>query len=329
MTGASFAPPATCFGKLPSRGDFVKGPNQHGLISMLDRWVSSAMELLSDDPRWKQAYDAAPAVDFAFVGARSRVSVIGHLRPSQDASGRRFPFLTVATIERDDTLMFRCAPAGLSRPFGNLRGIARSALAGSEVAQVLSALSELDCSAEFSLALGSDPLGNYVRRTTLAAFAERISPPLSADAVRRIILAIGLLMRPLLGNGASPIDKALVLPLPDDERDRNIAASLWLYLITAFLRQSGAELQVLIARDANGARLVVGFNGASARTLLAVMSPDTAPEHLIVLDDPEWIEQHDALSGDYGVAKLSSYLHQPTLTLEAAVSTFREVFLGE
>ena len=323
------APPATCFGKLPSRGDFVKGPNQHALIGMLDRWISSAMELLSEDPRWKLAYDTASAVDFAFVGARSRVSVVGHLRPSQDASGRRFPFLTVATVERDDTLMFRCAPAGLSRPFGHLRSIARAALAGTEVGQIQSALAALDCAADVALALSSDPLGNFVRHTTLAAFAERTSPPLSADAVRRIILAIGLLMRPLLGNGGASIDKALVLPLPEDERDRNIAASLWLYLITAFLRQGSAELQVLIARDAGGARLVVGFNGASPRTLLAVMAPDTASEHLIVLDDPEWIDQHDALADDYGVAKLSSYLHQPNLTLEAAVTTFREVFLGE
>ncbi|KAA3655338.1 MAG: type VI secretion system-associated protein TagF [Proteobacteria bacterium] len=320
---------ATCFGKLPSRGDFVKGPSQHQLISMLDRWVSSTMERLSDDPRWKTAYDAAPAVDFAFVGARSRISVVGHLRPSQDASGRRFPFLTVGTIERDDALMFRCAPAGLSRPFGQLRGIARAALEGSDIAQMLRELAAVDCGGEFSLALAADPLGQFVRRTTLGGFAALVPARLTPDAVRRIILAIGLLMRPVLGNGNAPIDKALVLPLPADEQHRNLAAGLWLYLVSAFLRKSAAELQVLIARDALGARLVVGFSGASPRALLAVMSPGSEPDQAIVLDDPEWIDQHDDLTRDYGVAKLSSYLQQPAVTLEAVVNTFREVFLGE
>ncbi|MCZ4305430.1 type VI secretion system-associated protein TagF [Zoogloeaceae bacterium G21618-S1] len=328
MTSATSVP-ATCFGKLPSRGDFVKGPNQHSLTRMLDQWLSSAMELLSEDPRWKDAYDTAPAVDFAFVGARSRLSIIGHLRPSQDASGRRFPFLTVATIERDDVLMFRCGPAGLSRPFGQLRSVARAALSGTELSQTLADLAELNCSGDFALALASDPLGQFVRRTSVASLAEIISPEISPDAVRRIILAIGLLMRPVLGSGGSPIEKALVLPLPDDEQHRNLAASLWLYLVTAFLRKTSCELQVLIARDARGARLVIGFNGASSRTLLTVMSPHSTPEHAIVLDDPEWIEQHDALVDDYGVAKLSSYLHQGATTLESAVNTFREVFLGE
>ena len=326
---ATVSPPATCFGKLPSRGDFVKGPNQHQLISMLDRWVSSTMEQLSDDPRWKAAYDSAPAVDFAFVGARSRVSVVGHLRPSQDASGRRFPFLTVATIERDDALMFRCAPAGLSRPFGDLRRIARAALEGNDVAQMLRDLAAIDCTSDVSTALAADPLGHFVRRTTLAGFAELTPDRLSPEAVRRIILAIGLLMRPVLGHGAAPVDKALVLPLPDGEPHRNLAASLWLYLVSAFLRKSTVELQVLVARDAHGARMVVGFNGASPRPLLAVMSPGSEPEQAIGLDDPEWIDQHPALADDYGVAKLSSYLHQPAVTLEAAVNTFREVFLGE
>ena len=73
------ASPATCFGKIPSRGDFVKGAGQHQLISVLDRWVSQTMELLSEDPAWKTAYDGACPVDFAFIGARSRLSVVGHL----------------------------------------------------------------------------------------------------------------------------------------------------------------------------------------------------------------------------------------------------------
>ncbi len=320
---------ATCFGKLPSRGDFVKGPSQHALIGMLDKWLSSTMESLSDDPRWKTAYDEAPAIDFAFVGARSRVSIVGHLRPSQDASGRRFPFLTAATIERDDVLMFRCGPAGLSRSFGHLRSVARAALSGEELPLLLAELAELNCGADFSLALDADPLGHFVRRTSIASFAGMISPEVSGNAIRRIILAIGVLMRPILASGGSPIEKALVLPLPDDERYRNLAASLWLYLVTAFLRKTTCELQLLIARSAQGARLVIGFNGASPRTLLTVMSPHTAPEQAIVLDDPEWIEEHPSLTDDYGVAKLSTYLHQGGTTLEAAVNTFREVFLGE
>lgn len=320
--------PATCFGKIPSRGDFVKGSGQHQLIGTLDRWVSQAMELLSEDSRWKIAYDAAGAFDFAFVGARSRLSVVGHLRPSSDSSGRRFPFITAATVARDDSLMFRCAPVGLGRSFAALGKVSEAGVGGAEVSQLLSELDAIDCASDFDAALQSDPLGNFVRRTTLDNLALMLEMP-GSQPLRRIILAIGLLMRPVLGQGSVSIDKELVLPLPADERNRNLVAGLWLYLVSAFLRRSSVELQLVIERKASQPRLVIGFNGASPLTLLEAMAADASGGRSIVLGDPEWIDDQAALSNDYGVAKLSTYLEQPALSLELAIVTFREVFLGE
>lgn len=319
---------ATCFGKIPSRGDFVKGPGQHQLITVLDRWVSQAMERMSEDPRWKIAYDSACAVDFAFVGARSRLSVVGHLRPSLDSSGRRFPFITAATIERDDALIFRCAPVGLSHSFSALASVSQAGVEGGEVADLLGELDGIDCGADFETALQSDPLGNFVRRNSLETLAALIGAA-GVDSVRRIILAIGLLMRPALGQGDIAIDKEIVLPLPPDERNRNLVAGLWLYLLTAFLRRTMVELQVVIERRTDQPRLVIGFNGSSPGTLVAALSPDMSTERIIALLDPEWIEDQPEVASDYGVAKLSSYLAQPHISLELAITTFREVFLGE
>lgn len=327
MSSASTSP-ATCFGKIPSRGDFVKGAGQHQLINVLDRWVSQAMERLSEDPRWKIAYDGASAVDFAFVGARSRLSVIGHLRPSSDASGRRFPFISAATVERDDSLMFRCAPAGLGYAFACLGRVSEAGVGGAEVAPLLAELDSLNCAGDFETAIRSDPLGNFVRRTSIGALSEMLGLQ-SDDAVRRILLAIGLLMRPVLGQGSVSIDKDMVLPLPADERHRHLVAGLWLYLVTAFLRKTMVELQVIIERKLDAPRLVLGFNGSSPSTLLVALSRETGVERSILLFDPEWIEDQDSLSNDYGVAKLSTYLSRPDVTLELAINTFREVFLGE
>lgn len=320
--------PATCFGKIPSRGDFIKGAGQHQLVNVLDRWVSQAMERLSDDPRWKTAYDSACAIDFAFVGARSRLSVAGHLRPSTDSSGRRFPFIAAATIERDDALLFRCAPAGLAHSFSALARIAEGGVRGAEAADILAELEGVNCTADFETALESDPLGNFVRRNSLESLATLVGAS-GSEAVRRIILAIGLLMRPALGQGHVAIDKEIVLPLPADERNRNLVAGFWLYLLTAFLRRTLVELQLIVERRPEQPRLIIGFNGSSADTLVATLSPESAVERIIPLFDPEWVEDQSAISDDYGVAKLSSYLAQSHISLEQAINTFREVFLGE
>jgi type VI secretion system protein ImpM len=321
--------PATCFGKVPTRGDFVKGNGQHQLIGTLDRWVSLSMEQLSEDPRWKTAYDNAPSVDFAFVGPRSRISVVGHLKPSQDSSGRRFPFITATTIERDDSLMFRCAPAGLAHSFGTLANIAEAGVSGAEVGQILADLELVNCASDFDLAQQADPLGNFVRRTSIETLGEILAPPQSPDRVRRIILALGVLMRPALGQGSVSINKEIAFPLPADERYRNLVAGLWLYLVSAFLRKTAVELQLVISRQSEASRLVLGFNGASPGTLLSLVFPEANAENTISLDNPEWIDDHPDLSNDYGLAKLSAYLAQPATTLESAINTFREVFLGE
>ncbi|MDR2924965.1 MAG: type VI secretion system-associated protein TagF [Azoarcus sp.] len=323
------AMPATCFGKIPSRGDFVRGTGQYQLITLLDRWVSRAMEALSEDSRWKIAYDGGSAVDFLFAGASRRISVVGHLRPSSDSSGRRFPLITAAMIERDDSLMFRCGPSGLQQSYAALARIAESGTAGAEASQLLGELDDVNCAADFNSAISTDPLGHFVRQTTLESLAEMLALNNGSEALRRIILAVGLLMCPVLGQGAVHIDKDLVLPLPAGDRYRHHVAGLWLYLTSAFLRRTTVELQVLIERRIEHPHLILGFNGDSPSPLLSTLTPEAMAEHRILLIDPEWIEEQTEITRDYGIAKLSSYLAQPAITLEQVVTTFREVFLGE
>src|SRR5690606_25973473 len=110
------APPGSYFGKLPSRGDFVRTPDSHQLMMLLDRWAAQGLELLAGDPGWKQSYDQAPALHFAFVGSRSRLAIGGHYLPSRDSSQRRFPFLVATRSEVAQPLDFiGSSPLAMSR----------------------------------------------------------------------------------------------------------------------------------------------------------------------------------------------------------------------
>lgn len=320
---------ASYFGKLPSRGDFVRGGHQVRLIGLLDQWTSGCMEALADNPRWKLLFDSAPALDFAFVAAQSHLTVIGHLKPSRDASGRRFPFLAAASIEFPAPLPLRCGPIGFSTLWDIFRRIVGQACATDMPNIVLCELAALDCKAAVEHRLAGDPLGQFARTTTLGELAAALGPTTSIHSVRRQILAIGLLMRPLLGGRELSIEKGLCLPLPTDAGHRSTVAALWLYLIAALLRDTRCELQLLLGRVDGNERLVIGFNGASPRALLGLLAPMSLKESVIVLDDPEWIEHHPDLVTDRGVARLSSYLAQPAITVQAALTTFCEVFLGE
>ncbi|AWI74071.1 type VI secretion-associated protein [Parazoarcus communis] len=316
------------FGKLPARGDFLRGGNQMQLIGLLDRWTSACMEAFAENPRWKLLFDSAPALDFAFVGAHSRLSVVGHLKPSRDAAGRRFPFIAAAAVERNDPLPFRCGPVGFTALWGILRRVVGQACNAATPIDALGELASLDCAASIEHALKRRPLDTYVRSTTLGQLTASLGAHASPQSVRRQILAIGLLMRPLLGRNTLKVEKGLCLPLPANVCERNRVAALWLFLVTLVLSDTPCELQLLLGRINGQERMLIGFTGASPRPLLSLLSPLSLEEHMIVLDDPEWIERHPDLAVDRGVARLSTYLAQPAITLESALITFKEVFTG-
>ncbi|WP_201326136.1 type VI secretion system-associated protein TagF, partial [Burkholderia sp. E168m23] len=94
------------FGKIPSRGDFVKSAHNPQLLQTLDRWIAQALELLAEDPRWKIVYEDAKPMHFAFLGSRSKLAIAGHMVASHDVSMRRFPFLGATALEVDRPLAF-------------------------------------------------------------------------------------------------------------------------------------------------------------------------------------------------------------------------------
>ncbi|QID18113.1 type VI secretion system-associated protein TagF [Nitrogeniibacter mangrovi] len=317
------------FGKVPSRGDFIKGAGHTQLIATLDRWLSSTMESLATDPHWKRTYDAASPLHFAFVGPRSRNAVIGHLSPSHDASHRRFPFLAAASIEAAEGVLFRHAPAHFSQLWGRFKRISEQTLRTDQVMPVLTTLQTLDCQGEIAAAAQGDPLGIFLRTHTLAHLERLLGDESRPADIRRIFIALGILLSPLAGSARVHIEKGLSLPLPADPMYRDLTAALWMSLVAGFLARSPVEVQVLVGAHEGRHRLVLGFNGATAAPLLSLLAPNTMNEHNIALDDPDWIETHPELSNHYGIAKLSSCLCRADTALSSAVTMFNEVFLGE
>ena len=82
--------------------------------------------------------------------------------------------------------------------------------------------------------------------------------------------------------------------------------SLWLAFITPFLCRHDFELAVFV-RSAPVHQLIVGFNGASARTFRALMDPQAAEEDLIPVSNADWVE--DMVDQTYGLRKLCHGLH--------------------
>jgi type VI secretion system protein ImpM len=314
------------FGKLPSRGDFVKASDNKGLVDILDAWLSQAMDLLNTDPRWKIAYDAVAPLHFAFIGPRRHRAIAGHIVASSDQSSRRYPFLMMSIMEVEAPATFvRNSPlalAGLWRRFEVMTaGVLAAADPTAALQDTAAATVEIDL-------LGPDvaAFAGFLDLQTVGTLDAMLAQSGFVGTARQILLALGMLLQPVMASSSSRLEKNLVLPLPTDPMVRNLVAAFWMHLITPFLARADFELALFITRLRGQSALVLGFSGASAQTLHAIIDPHAAQENNIVFDDLSWVE--DQVDTDYAVKKVSTYLAQPGLSLKAAHDSLCAAFIG-
>jgi type VI secretion system protein ImpM len=319
--------PLHYFGKLPSRGDFVRSAHSPSLTLSLDRWLSATLEAMAVDPRWKEVYDRAGPAHLAIFGPRSDVALAGHLIASHDASGRRFPFITASRCTVEASTAFVCqSPLRLWRPWQALARVGHQAVAEADAEIWLKAMGTLQVPAPST---DTDPsLVDFRDRQTLGSLETLLRAAGHEMDLRQSLLGLGLLLQPVPASGVSTLERGLWLPLPRDPEAQALVASWWLSLVDGFLGRAAFELLLLMPAQPAGAPpvAVLGFGGPAPRTLQAWLDPAAGHRVLIDLRASEWVEQH--LGQDYAVHKLSRYLQQVDLSLSHAHTSFQECFLG-
>ena len=315
------------FGKVPTRGDFIKATDNANLINLVDGWLTRSMELLAVEPRWKSIYDGVAPMHFAVASTRSQHAVAGHLIASRDQAERRFPFISLGSLQVEQPADFLpYSPLVLGRLWNRLEIQTSQVMQAEDASESLQRL----CASDVLLDLGAQSyhsaFADFLESHTLNTVREMLAQGGYTGDLRQLILALGLLLHPVMASGTSRLDKSLVLPLPRDLQQRYYVAAFWMHLISPFLFKADFELALLVTRMKDRHIMILGFDGASPRTLQAVMDPPAAQGHHIYFDDTDWVE--DAITADYRLGQLSSYLAQPSLQLSTALSHFKEIFLG-
>ena len=318
------------FGKIASRGDFVRSTQQGSLTQMLDQWLSQGLELVSVDPRWKQRYDQVGPCRFAFLGVRSKVALAGHMIPSVDSSGRRFPFVTAGSFDVDAPLPFMAhAPMALSRLWSRLETIGREVSGAEDATASLGKAMQTRLEIDTGATAYATSFDDFLEMQTVGSLEELLRAAHPRLELRRTLLAIGLLLQPVPASGVSRLDKGLALPLPDDPLYAPFVGAFWMSLVAPFLSRGDFELALFVLRrqPGGGSALCIGFSGGSPATLQAIFDVDKRDEAFVEVVSADWADEH--ADDDYAIKKLSSYLSQQQLSMGQAMKTFKECFLGE
>lgn len=315
------------FGKVPGRGDFVKGGDSPALIKVLDDWLAQAMELMSADARWKLNYDVVAPLHFAFVGPRRRHAIAGHIVASSDQSARRFPFLMTSSVEVAEPAAFvATAPLVFNRLWTRLAALSSNVVGSGDPAVPLQLAASEAIELDLRGAAYQASFDDFLELQTVGGLDALLSQAGFRGSARQVLLALGMLLQPVLASSSSRLDKTLLLPLPQDAMYRNLVAAFWMHLITPFLARADFELALFMTRLQNQPVLLVGFSGASPHTLHGIMDPLAAQERMIAFEHLDWVEEQAA--SDYGVRKLSTYLSQPSLSLKSAHDSVSAAFIG-
>jgi len=309
------------FGKIPARADFVKDADNPALVALLDEWLAGVMNRFTSDPRWKLNYDALRPLHFAFVGTRSHRAIAGHIIASSDQSQRRYPFLAMSSLTVDEPEPFLpLSPVVLSWLWQEQAELAQAVLDAADPAPQLQALANGVVEVEPGSTAYRQAYQDFLEHQTLAG----MEALLGSAQVRRMMLALGLLLEPVRDSGATRLVRGLALPLPQVARYRFLVAAFWLELIAPFLRGGDFELSLFLAEQQERQVLVIGFGGAEPDTLFSIADPVFAGEYQITLDHTEWVEAQ--IAGDADTQKLSACLEQGQLSLRAAAALFHESF---
>lgn len=316
------------FGKFPARGDFVRSAAGGPLLNVFDQWISRALDMLAPDPRWKIDYDASAPLRFTFVGTSTRTVVAGVLTPSMDSSQRRFPFVLATRFEVAQPIDFAAlAPLRLARYWqgAELMGLrARQAMSDQDF---LGGIDTTPAGLQAEADADEGQFGTFMQAHTIAQLDTEVRALHPRFSLRNSVLALGLLLQPVLTQGAANLNKGLLLPLPLRADVGAYTATYWLSLISGFLERHDFELSIITGRRRQQPVLLIGFAGASAEALVSMISgSEEAADYLIDLADVEWV--HDYVEGDAGLRKLAAYADNPQLSLTQLHVTFNEVFLG-
>ena len=308
------------FGKIAARSDFIKAADDIPLMGVLDDWLAQVMAELPADARWKLNYDALAPVHFAFIGPRRKHAIAGHIVASRDQSGRRYPFMMMRTIDVADPGAFAAqCPLALAPLWTGMDQLARAVMAYAEPGAQLQAINDAQIPLDTSCAVA---LATFMATSTISS----LSALLGGIDAKQLILALGMLLQPVLDSGFGDLDKSLVLPLPAQPLARFAVAAFWLELITPFLGHADVELALFVTMLEGRAVLVVGFRGASAQTLRAIIDPLFGAEQQVSFTDTDWVEEQ--ISSDIDVRTLASYLDQPLVPLKLAHELFLQTFIG-
>jgi type VI secretion system ImpM family protein len=138
------------FGKLSGFTDFIKYNAAGGEIVSIDKWLQESLALvkLKYNNEWKFYYDNTPKMNFVYPFTGTESIILGVIIPSNDKSGRKFPFIIFANINKSviNDLSFYTIPLAYKEIYYSFNEIVETNKSTEDVSKLRSLTNEVKLS---------------------------------------------------------------------------------------------------------------------------------------------------------------------------------------
>ncbi len=167
------------FGKLPRFADFIKYNAANAELLSFDKWLQEGITRLkvSTGSRWEKLYTESPCFRFIYHDPATKNILTGNMYPSNDKSGRLFPFLVFVRpgSSYSTPREFYLIPVMFKDLFGKADLIFEEIKSDLNSGELNSAFESIIS----GLVKNNNPaadFGNYLRTNSISGFLERNFP---------------------------------------------------------------------------------------------------------------------------------------------------------
>ncbi|UZJ58422.1 type VI secretion system-associated protein TagF [Pseudomonas sp. KU26590] len=273
-----------CFGKVPASADFVSLNGAMPEVCEFDLWLQNSLGRMQTREDWRELFDELPVCFFSYR-SRNGQWLLGGFISSQDASGRRYPFMVFQSIKVDSSDPF-INPHTLCELFaGQIKPLLMQGAQGADIEQIFARLRTMRLWTANDL-----DLYRRVHDKFLMDFNLRdVSRPLRhsyPEFGTQSGLASLYKLRTAMRNNEPP---AISLPLPAESGLKRPMADLWCTFLSRLRGKTGMpDVSVLVDSFMRPGLLCFPSRGNSEmyRMLTGIAAPEDRYNLLDPLPEP-------------------------------------------
>lgn len=289
----SAAVPVAVFGKTPRMGDFLRVGSGGPAGEALEQWVEQGLGLAEAKrgSAWPGIYSAGATYAFVFRPPRasaSRETLVGVIKPSVDAVGRRFPLVVYAPVmPRPSVPWPHILPIALGDFYDAAATLLMEADSVTGIADMQTALRRVPTP---HLADADRSAQEYEAWSTTTPLGHAWSVVYGGDqamSVPRAVHTISEAVAPFRGEESPATKLGLRLPLGPGGI---AAASFWLDTVRRLARSPAEVRTCFWCFDGASGCAIVQLGDTPASTLGELWSPDANSDYLCNLTIPASVD---------------------------------------